>query len=249
MVSIIMPCYNSEKYLSESIESVLGQSMKEWELLLIDDASTDRTCAIIESYANKEPRIRPFFLESNSSAAVARNIGIQNSKFKYIAFLDSDDLWVTNKLKVQVDLMEKHNILFSFSSHYIINTQGVIIGVRKAPESVTYQKLLNYGNSIPCLTVIYNREYFSENRFNEEIRIHEDYKMWLDMFQDCEEAIAIDCPLALYRVHPGSKNLNKLRSLKWNWLLWRKYENQSFLSSLLISIRWIVGKITQRVTM
>lgn len=246
MVSIIMPCYNSQKYISASIKSVLAQSMSEWELLIINDASTDNTKRIIEKYSKKDQRIRVFHLKENSSAAVARNVGIEHAKYKYIAFLDSDDLWFKEKLSRQIDIMEKKAMPFSFSSYFIINHEGEIIELRKAPEVVTYNGLLNSGNQIGCLTVIYNKDIFTNYRFNENIRIHEDYKMWLDMFENLGIAYAIDEPLAMYRVHPGSKNLNKFRSLKWNWVLWRNYQKLSFLTSLLISTRWIINKIIQK---
>ena len=246
MVSVIMPCYNSQKYISSSIESVLAQSVTEWELLIINDASTDNTKDIINDFSKRDPRIKVFHLEKNSSAAVARNIGIDNAQYKHIAFLDSDDLWLPEKLDKQLSLMEKRNMPFSFTSYYVINHEGKVLELRKAPEIVNYDKLLNHGNEIGCLTVMYNRERFQNYRFNEEIRIHEDYKMWLDMFENVDTAYAIEEPLALYRVHAGSKNLNKFRSLKWNWLLWRNYQKQSVISSLIISLRWIKNKVVQR---
>ena len=246
MVSIIMPCYNSEKYISHSIESVLAQSMNEWELLIVNDASTDGTSDIIDRFSRQDTRIRVFHLKINSSAAVARNVGIANAKYKYIAFLDSDDIWLPSKLDTQIGLMEMHGISFSYSSYYVINNIGKIMGIRKAVNSMTYKKLLKYGNDIGCLTVVYNREMFNDMRFDENIRIHEDYKMWLDIFRGIDGAQGIKEPLALYRVHSGSKNLNKFRSLKWNWMLWRKYEKLSFGYSLIVSIRWIINKIIQR---
>ncbi|MCF2442770.1 glycosyltransferase [Dyadobacter sp. CY345] len=248
MVSIIMPCYNSQKYISASIESVLAQTMAEWELIIVNDASTDGTEEIIDHYSERDSRIKVFHLKKNSSAAGARNIGIDNAKYSHIAFLDSDDLWLPEKLRKQVSTMEEKNMMFSFSSYYVINNDGKVMEFRKAPNFITYEKLLNHGNEIGCLTVMYNREMFKNYRFNEKIRIHEDYKMWLDMFENIDRAYAIEEPLAFYRVHAGSKNLNKIRSFKWNWLLWRTYQKQSILSSLMISFRWISNKIFQKLT-
>ena len=246
MVSIIMPCYNSQKYISTSIKSVLSQSMTEWELIIINDASTDKTKEIIESFANLDSRIKVFHLKKNSSAAVARNIGITNARYKNIAFLDSDDLWLPQKLERQLSLMQKYDLPFSYSSYYVINNESKVLGIRKAQKTMTYNKLLHHGNDIGCLTVIYNKELFAGSLFNEKIRIHEDYKMWLDMFQNITSAEGIEEPLALYRVHPGSKNLNKFRSLKWNWMLWRDYQKLGFFTSLFISARWVINKTIQK---
>ena len=241
-----MPCFNAEKYISESIKSILAQSMSQWEALIINDFSTDRTKEIIEEFSKKDSRIRIFNLEVNGGAAKARNIGIENSRYKYIAFLDSDDLWKPEKLSFQISLMEQENIQFSYTSYYIIDDKGNISGIRKAPKLLNYNKLIRFGNDIGCLTVAYNRERFINKRFDESIRGHEDYKMWLDIVKDIEEVHPITEPLSLYRVHPGQKNLNKWRSLIWNWEVWYKYEKLGLFTTFVTSVRWIVFKIVQR---
>jgi teichuronic acid biosynthesis glycosyltransferase TuaG len=220
--------------------------MTDWELIIVDDESSDKTNEIIKNFSKQDTRIRAFFLEKNSGASFARNIGIDNAKNKYIAFLDSDDLWAPDKLSVQISLMEKENIDFSFTSYYVMNSSGTVVGTRRAKEYLTYKKLLWFGNDIGCLTVVYNRERFKEYRFNNNIRGHEDYKMWLDIFKDLEKVYSLDKPLSLYRVHPGSKNLNKWRSLVWNWHIWHRYEHLNFFETLFIAVRWMVYKVLQR---
>lgn len=241
-----MPCYNAEKYIHESIESIIAQTIPEWELLLINDASKDRTREIIDKYAEADSRIRTFNLDQNGGAAKARNVGIENSRFKYIAFLDSDDSWPAEKLQIQIEFMEKNNVQFSFTSYYIIDNQGVVKGIRTAQKLLTYQKLITYGNDIGCLTVMYERERFKRYKFNENIRGHEDYKMWLDIVKDTKEMYALDIPLAYYRIHPGNKNLNKWRSLVWNWEVWYKYEHLGLTTVFITSVRWITFKVFQR---
>lgn len=246
MVSIIMPCYNSEKYVTASIESVLCQSMSSWELLIIDDGSVDGTKDIIEKYSRLDPRISIYHLDRNSGVASARNVGLINAKFKYVAFIDSDDLWCKDKLSIQITVMEQRGLYFSYTDYYIIDEKGVVRGGRKSPPQLTYNKLLRRGNDIGCLTVVYNREVFVEMRFNKNIHGHEDYKMWLEIVKSAGTVYCIGMPLAYYRVHSGSKNLNKLRSLRWNWEVWRKYEGLGLFSTVSISIRWVIHKFVQR---
>jgi teichuronic acid biosynthesis glycosyltransferase TuaG len=246
MVSIIMPCYNSERYIAASIESVLGQTMQSWELIVVNDCSSDGTQRVIDEYKAKDSRIIGIELKVNSKASGARNAGIDRAKYKYIAFLDSDDIWLKEKLESQVGLMEKETIPFTFTSYLIMDSDGNINGKRSAPQSLSYDKLLSLGNDIGCSTVIYNKMNFPKVRFDLSIPIHEDYKMWLDMLQNTPTARGIKTYLSMYRVHGGSKNLNKWNSFLWNWKIWREYENQSILNSSIISLKWGVYKIVQR---
>ena len=121
IVSIITPSYNSEKYLKDCIVSVLNQTFKTWEMLIVDDASIDNSRTVIESYLKKDKRIKAFFLKKNIGPAMARNYAISKASGRYIAFLDSDDIWLPHKLKVQLDFMKLNNYSFVFSSYQVVS--------------------------------------------------------------------------------------------------------------------------------
>lgn len=246
MVSVIMPCYNSEKFIVNSIESVLAQTMANWELIIVNDCSTDGTQAIIDNYARVDKRIKGIRLPINSKASGARNAGIDQATYDYIAFIDSDDMWVEEKLQTQLTIMEKEKLTFTFTSYFIIDSHENVNGKRLASGTISYQRLLQLGNDIGCSTVMYYKKAYENYRFNLSIPIHEDYKMWLDMLRHGNPAKGIRTALTLYRVHSGSKNLNKWNSFLWNWKIWRQYENQSVLKTTIISARWGFYKIVQR---
>jgi teichuronic acid biosynthesis glycosyltransferase TuaG len=246
MVSVIMPCFNSEKYIAKSIESVLAQTIQDWELIIVNDCSTDGTLDVITKYLQADKRIKCVNLSVNSKASGARNVGIDHASFRYIAFIDSDDVWLSEKLETQIRIMQDENIPFTFTSYLIIDSTDKINGRRTAPLWLSYDKLLHLGNDIGCSTVVYDKHKFSQFRFDLSVPIHEDYKMWLDMLRDSNRARGIKMALSLYRVHDGSKNLNKWNSFLWNWKIWREYEKQSFISASIISVRWGVYKIVQR---
>lgn len=157
LVSIIMPSYNTEKYIFESIESVIAQTYKNWELLIIDDCSEDLTIQIIQKYLKVYPNIFLIQLEKNSGAAVSRNKGIEKANGEYIAFLDSDDLWEENKLEIQINFMKENNCAFSFTEYMEIDEMGNDLGILiKVPvKAITYRSYL-LTNPIGCLTAVYS---------------------------------------------------------------------------------------------
>lgn len=137
-----MPNYNNSKFIGEAIESVLAQSYDNFELIIIDDNSTDNSLAIIQSYIKKDNRIKLITLKKNSGTAFARNKGIELAKGKYISFLDSDDLWLPHKLEKQIKFMKNQKMPLTYSSYFVINEEGKEIGLRRIPESLTYKILL-----------------------------------------------------------------------------------------------------------
>lgn len=230
LVSIIMPAYNAEKYISESIESVLGQTYKNWELIIIDDCSKDGTINIIRQYQMLDNRIRVISLKCNAGVANARNVGMELAQGRYIAFLDSDDLWLDIKLEEQIRFMKQNQIYFSFSKYcrFTDKNEGKIVD---ALPYVNYQKAL-YGNPIGCLTVCLDRCFIQEFRFSKQR--HEDYIAWLNILKSnniC--AYGIPKVLALYRAgNNDSLSGNKLKSILWTWNVYRKSQNLSFFCSL-----------------
>ncbi|WP_119968796.1 glycosyltransferase family 2 protein [Shewanella japonica] len=228
LVSIIMPSYNSSETISESIDSVLGQSYSNWELLITDDKSQDDTVNIIKQYAYKDDRIRLFENEENLGAGGSRNRSISSAQGKFIAFLDSDDLWYNNKLEVQISFMLKNDVALSYTWYQKFDTNGDG-GLVKPRLTVTYQQLL-YSNVIGCLTAIYDAEKLGK-RYMPLIRKRQDMGLWLNILKDIDFAHAVPQVLARYRVDSGMTQ-NKFKILKWQWLFYREVVNLNIIASI-----------------
>ena len=243
LVSIIMPNYNGAKYISEAIESVISQTYLFWELIIIDDCSTDNSINIIEEYVAKHKSIKLIRLLKNSGAAIARNIGIENAVGRYIAFLDCDDIWLPYKLEKQLDFMNNNNLAMTFSSYYVINEIGEIKGVRTIKERITYKDLLKT-NWIGNLTGIYDTQKVGKV-YMENVK-YEDYTLWLKILKKVEYAFGIDEPLAKYRVLPNSYSSNKFRAMKWTWNIFRRIEKLELLPSVYYLANYIYYGIKKR---
>jgi glycosyltransferase involved in cell wall biosynthesis len=217
LVSIIMPSFNSEITIEESINSILNQKYKNWELLITDDNSSDNTRNIIMSYAKKDSRIKLFFFEENKGAGVARNHSIDNSSGDYIAFLDSDDKWIPEKLDKQIKFMSLNNIDFCYSYYQKFSSLGVS-GVVKGPLSVDYNKLL-YSNVIGCLTAVYNVRSLGKH-YMPIIRKRQDMGLWLTLLRHTSKAVCYPEVLAYYRTDSGMTQ-NKVKTAKHQWDFYR----------------------------
>ncbi|PAT01100.1 glycosyl transferase [Candidatus Izimaplasma bacterium ZiA1] len=241
-VSIITPCYNSKEFLNETISSVISQSYKNWELIIVDDKSTDDSRSIILDNAKKDSRIKYIFLSLNSGAAVARNKGIEIASGKFIAFLDSDDLWHKEKLTRQLNFMSSYNYMFSCTSYSQINEKGVENNkVIRAIERANYRRVLldcPIGNS----TVIYNVEVLGKF-FVPNIRKRNDDALWLKMLKSTDYIYGLDKTLMYYRLRQNSISSNKMDLIKYHWKLYREIEELSFLTSVYHIIVWIVIKV------
>jgi len=228
LVSIITPTHNSEKFIAHTIESVLKQTYPDWEMLIIDDKSTDNTLEIINKY--KDPRIKIIPLQKNVGAAEARNIGLRNAKGRFIAFLDSDDLWAQYKLEKQLKFMLENNYSFTFSSYQLMNEDGSIINkIIRAPKILTYENYLR-NTAIGCLTVIIDKEKTGYFEFP-NIKSSHDMGLWLDIMKRGFNAYGYDQILAYYRLSVNSISSNKLKSAKTVWYVYRKIEKLNFLKS------------------
>lgn len=223
IVSVIMPSYNAERFIKGSIESVLEQTYIDWELIIVDDRSTDNTVKIIDTYMQQDKRIKYIVLEENSGPAVARNRAIEEARGRYIAFLDSDDLWSPNKLSKQISFMQEHDIAFSYTSYYRIEEKsGEIIDRISIPKKVDYSELLKQ-NIIGCLTAIYDTQKIGK-AYMPEIRKRQDFGLWLNILKKIPYAYGMDEPVAYYRVRTASVSSNKIHASKYNWKLYRKVE-------------------------
>lgn len=217
LVSIIMPSYNSADTIAKSIESVQKQDYAHWELLITDDCSSDRTVEIVRQLASQDPRISIEVNSVNSGAGFSRNQSINRSSGKYIAFLDADDLWLPNKLSIQVAFMDETNSLFSYTAYQKFSDAG-LGGVIVPPPRVTYSELLR-GSVIGCLTAMFNAEVLGRQTMP-LIRKRQDMGLWLKLLKICHEAQCIPEVLAQYRTDSGMSQ-NKLSAAKYQWRLYR----------------------------
>jgi teichuronic acid biosynthesis glycosyltransferase TuaG len=228
LVSIVMPAHNSRESLSESVRSVLAQTYSDWELIIVDDASRDGTLALARQFAVDHPRIRVLPLEQNVGVAEARNRGISAARGQYLAFLDSDDLWLPDKLQIQIDFMRSSGAGFSFAQYRRIGLDGSLSQPVKVPRSVSYEGLLR-GNSIGCLTVAIDRYQIPEVSMP-KIK-HEDYVTWLKILKQGHIAYGIPQDLARYRVTSSSVSSDKRQAASWTWNIYRRVEGLSLLKS------------------
>ena len=242
LVSIITPAYNSAAYIAETIESVLAQTYTNWEMLIVNDYSKDNTAEIVQSYAKKDKRIKLINLQQNSGAAAARNTAIQNAKGRYIAFLDSDDLWKKEKLQKQIEITQQNGYAFTYTSYeHFKGTKENIQNQVQIPKSLNYNKALK-GNQIGCLTVMLDRTQIQNIHFTTQR--HEDYILWLNILKQGITAYGIQESLALYRTgNRKSISGNKLQSALWTWKVYRESQKLSVLKSMYYFLYYFINGI------
>lgn len=231
LVSVIMPSYNSEAYIKISIESVLNQTYQNLELVVVDDCSNDKTVEIIKSF--KDQRIRLFVNEKNSGAAISRNKALREAKGKWIAFLDSDDEWMTNKLEEQINFMETNSYPFSYTDYvrYEGNNKKRLI---TAPNKMTFRKIKRYCY-IATLTIMYDAEKIGLIQIG-DIKKNNDYAMWLKALKNVTGYRLKKC-LSIYNRHTGSiSSGSKLKLIKWHYYLFRNECRYSKFHSLFLTL-------------
>lgn len=221
-VSVIMPAYNAGKFIAETVESVLRQVYPSWELIIVDDASSDDTVAVVQRLASRDARIRLIQLSQNSGAAVARNTGLREARGRYIGFLDCDDLWLPEKLVVQLAWMKEHAAPFVYSAYERISTSGEGRGVVGVPSSVSYAQLLKT-SVIGCSTALYDTAYFGKVLMP-DIRMRQDFGLWLSLLKRVECAQGIPEVLVRYRMRSDSISSNKRRAALYTWRVYRQVE-------------------------
>lgn len=235
LVSIIMPSYNTGRFIRETIESVLAQSYSNWELIIVDDCSTDNTDYVVASFLTDE-RIRYIKNEHNGGAAVSRNRALREAKGKWIAFLDSDDLWEPDKLQKQISFMKNNGYHFTYTNYIEIDEQSKANGKSvTGPKRITKHGMYNYC-WMGCLTVMYDADAVGLIQIA-DIKKNNDYAMWLKV---CKKAncYLLDETLASYRKRSGSiSNHGYMKLLKWHYRLYREAENKSMISSFILTVR------------
>jgi len=239
LVSVIIPFYNSKEYLDQCIRSVLNQTFRNFELILIDDCSTDDSEKIVRGFMEQDYNIIYQKLSINSGQAICRNLGIELATGTYIAFLDSDDYWSPNKLEKQLKFHTEGQCKFSFTNIQIINEKGNVLLKRQTlvKPFVNYRFLL-INNYIATSTVLINRELLIEHKFP-NYRKKQDYILWLNILRaESIEASFFDICLTTYRKHPGQTTNNKLKLIPLHFNLLYKTQNLNFFQSLIYTITW-----------
>jgi len=245
-VSIITPVYNAEKFILQTIHSIQKQSYENWELILIDDGSTDDSFEIIEQVKLKDKRIKSIQFLENLGAAEARNAGIKAAKGRFIAFIDSDDLWKEDKLERQLKFMKANQLGFTFTSYEIINEQGEAINKSvNVPEKINYEQLLK-NTIIGCSTVVIDRKIIGEFEMP-LIRKGQDSATWLSILKNNVKAYGMNQILMSYRKVEGSLSSNKREALKRTWHIYRKIEGLSFLKSSYVFAWYVFNALRKRV--
>jgi teichuronic acid biosynthesis glycosyltransferase TuaG len=232
-VSIVMPAHNSQRFIASAIMSVISQSYLSWELLVINDASTDNTSSIIQDYCKQDQRIRLINVTVNSGAAVARNIGLSQAKGRYIAFIDSDDLWHPKKLELQLQFMIQNNIAFSYTNYRLMSESGDVFGkLIRLPKRLDYYGLLKNTGIAGCLTVVIDRHKTGAFQMR-EIPHGEDLILWLQLIKSGFVAHGLDADLASYRISKNSASSNKYRSARRVWRIYRDIEKLNLFDTCL----------------
>lgn len=215
LVSIITPTYNSARFIRETINAILAQTYVNWELLVTDDCSTDNTRKILKSYAKQDTRIKLFRMKKNSGGGVARNKSIKKAKGRFIAFCDSDDVWISNKLDKQVDFLTENSLAFTFSSYQKMDETGHKGKFQIPPMKISYDDLLKTCD-IGCLTAIYDTKMIGKV-YMPKIRKRQDYGLWIKIFKKIGSARGMPDILALYRVRRNSVSSNKLKAAYYHF--------------------------------
>ncbi|WP_296400675.1 glycosyltransferase family 2 protein [Acidaminococcus timonensis] len=236
-VSIIMPAYNSRNTIGASIQSVISQTFTDWELLIIDDCSPETMKDIADSFHDE--RIKYIRLLKNSGVAAARNMGISQAKGRYIAFLDSDDFWLPEKLEKQLQFMQNNGYAFTYTWYRQFEDDPAHpIRLVKTKNFVDYRKLLR-GNDIGCLTVMIDRKQIPEIHMPSEK--HEDYITWLNLLKKGYQAYSLQEDLARYRLSQHSVSGDKKKSLVWTWKVYRESQGLSILEAGFYFICYVIG--------
>lgn len=234
LVSIIMPSYNTAQYIRQSIQSVLAQTYLNWELIIVDDCSSDNTENVVSVFLN-DNRIKFLKNERNSGAAVSRNRALREARGKWIAFLDSDDLWEPEKLEKQIAFMEENNYKFTYTDYRIRLNGELLPYVYTGPKKITAHKLKNYCY-FSTITVMYDREYVGLVQIA-DIKKNNDYALWLKVI---EKTLCYRFPMCLsvYVKHDNSiSSGSKIKLIRHHYILWRKAENKPKLIAIIFTIR------------
>ena len=246
-VSVIMPAYNVQAYLEDAIRSVMNQTFQDWELVVVDDTSTDNTPNILQALAKEEPRLVVERLAKNRGVGYCRNRALELAKSRFVAFLDSDDRWHPEKLSHQLAFMQNNGAGFSFTAYEVISATGEWLSLAPpVPPEMNYQHLL--GNSlIGCSTVILDRESVGDVRFP-DMRTRQDFALWCTILRDGKTAAGLGEVLTQYRLSPSGISKNKWKGARQHWRVYREYLGLGLFSATrhFVSYAWNASRKHRR---
>jgi teichuronic acid biosynthesis glycosyltransferase TuaG len=242
LVSIIIPSYNSSQFIVEAIRSVQAQSYGFWEIIVVDDCSTDDTITILSQFVATDKRIQFFKLESNSGTGVARNLGVDKANGKFIAFLDADDLWKPQKLEKQLAWMQTYKLPFAFSFYDCIDEQGKsLYRIIQAPKNLTYKQLF-FCNYVGNLTGIYEVDFFGKIPIS-AIRKRQDWMLWLTILKKIKTAKPVPESLAWYRIRTNSISTSKINLIQYNYAVYRQFHGFNAMVATLCMIAFLFTQL------
>lgn len=241
MVSIVTPMYNAEKFVRQTLDSVLEQTYSNWEMLVVDDGSKDNSQAIVTEYSQRDKRIK-LIKQANGGSAAARNHALRQIQGQYVCFLDSDDIWDKTFLEKQLQFMQQHRAVLVYASYRRINENNVeILKPFIVPPKVDYRGLLKTC-SISCLTALYDRSIVGEVYFNEALKsLRDDFVFWLTILKRIDYAYGNPEVLAAYRVFSTSTTGNKKKVIKPQFRVYHKVEKLGLVRSMYYFIHWAVN--------
>lgn len=244
LVSVIMPVYNAEKYLAEAVDSVLSQTYRNLELIIIDDCSSDNSLEIARLYTKSDDRVRVIAGEKNQGVARVRNCGIQEARGEYIALLDSDDVWCKEKLERQVKLIESKGAQIAYCSYDFMDENGIsVLKPFIVPEQTNYRKML-ISNAIGCSTAFVDANLMRKHPFNPEC-YHEDYGLWMELLKIPVKAVGDREVLMHYRLVKGSRSSNKWNAAKNRWKIYRNDLNLNIAQSCIAFVGYSIWGVVK----
>jgi len=248
LVSIVVPVYNSAEFIAETIASVRAQTYANWELLLVNDVSTDDSVAIINKLKKQDKRIRLYDNKVNSGAGPSRNRGIKEAKGNYIAFLDADDLWLPSKLTKQISFMQKNDCAFSFTGYEFADATGRPNGKKvKVPEKINYKQALK-NTIIFTSTVVFDITKLRKNQIQmPDVRRGQDTACWWSVLKICDNAFGLNEIQSYYRRTPTTLSANKIKALKRTWHLYTKVEEINAFKSLYCFCIYSLRAVARRI--
>lgn len=241
LVSIITPCYNGEKYISETIDSVLNQTYPNFEMIIVDDGSQDESANIVKEYQKKDLRIK-FLQQSNAGSAAARNNGIRHANGRYIALLDADDVWKPYFLEEQINFMKQKNAICVYSSYDRIDGHSKIIQHTTKAKPYITKKDMRVMNQIGCLTGLYDSSKYGKMYLKEELNsVRDDYAYWYDIVSLENKAYGNQKSLAKYRVLSDSTTGDKKKLIGKQYKFYKNYLKENTVVASINLIRWSIA--------